>query len=106
MAHYCPLTQVALLKWANTFDTRHKADTLQDLRDGIILGQMLEQMLAPEFHSASLILTPQSDHDNRQNLETVYRGLARFLRTDNPLLAPSPSEFRAIAENPTDNALC
>ncbi|KAK4140904.1 uncharacterized protein C8A04DRAFT_39535 [Dichotomopilus funicola] len=106
MAQYSALTQAALLKWANTFDTRHKAETLQDLRDGIILGQILEQMLSPEFHSSSLVLTPQSEHDHRQNLETVYRGLARFLRSDNPLLAPSPSEFRAIAENPTDNALC
>ncbi|KAG7285329.1 hypothetical protein NEMBOFW57_009951 [Staphylotrichum longicolle] len=106
MAQYSSLTQVALLKWANTFETRRKADTLQDLRDGIILGQILEQMLTPEFHCSSLTLNPQSDHDNRQNLEIVYRGLARFLRTDNPLLAPSPSEFRAIAENPTDNALC
>ncbi|KAH6851029.1 hypothetical protein B0I37DRAFT_373030 [Chaetomium sp. MPI-CAGE-AT-0009] len=106
MTQYSPLTQAALLKWANTFETPHKAETLQDLRDGIILGHILEQMLAPEFHTSSLVLTPQSDHDNRQNLETVYRGLARFLRTDNPLLAPSPSEFRAIAENPTDNALC
>lgn len=106
MAQYSALTQAALLKWANTFDTRHKADSLQDLRDGIILGQILEQMLSPEFHSSSLVLTPQSEHDHRQNLETVYRGLARFLRSDNPLLAPSPSEFRAIAENPTDNALC
>ncbi|KAK4118719.1 hypothetical protein N657DRAFT_659461 [Parathielavia appendiculata] len=106
MTQYSPLTQVALLKWANTFGTRRKAETLQDLRDGIIFGQILEQMLAPEFHSSSLILNPQSEDDNRQNLETVYRGLATFLRTDNPLLAPSPSEFRAIAENPTDNALC
>lgn len=106
MAQYTSLTQVALLKWANTFETRRKADTLQDLRDGIILGQILEQMLTPEFHCSSLTLNPQSDHDSRQNLEIVYRGLARFLRTDNPLLAPSPSEFRAIAENPTDNALC
>ncbi|KAK4240270.1 hypothetical protein C8A03DRAFT_31658 [Achaetomium macrosporum] len=103
---YGPLAQVALLRWVNSFETRRKAETLQDLRDGIILGQILEQMLAPEFHSSALILNPTSDHDNRQNLETVYRGLAGFLRTDNPLLAPSPSEFRAIAENPTDNALC
>ncbi|KAL2265348.1 hypothetical protein VTJ83DRAFT_6448 [Remersonia thermophila] len=104
--HYSQATQAALLKWASTFDTRHKAETLQDFRDGIIYGQILEQMLAPEFSTSSLILSPQTDHDFRQNLETVYRGLARFLRTDNPLLAPSPSEFRAIAENPTDNALC
>lgn len=79
---------------------------MQDLRDGIILGQILEKMLAPEFQSSSLIQAPRSESDKKQNLETVYRGLARFLRTDNPLLAPSPSEFRAIAENPDDNALC
>ncbi|SPQ27705.1 2abc8d43-7c5f-4e37-bf70-584a837a8689 [Thermothielavioides terrestris] len=106
MTQYGPLTQAALLKWVNSFETRRKAETLQDLRDGIILGQILEQMLAPEFHSSRLVQNPTSEHDSRQNLETVYRGLARFLRTDNPLLAPSPSEFRAIAENPTDNALC
>ncbi|VBB77157.1 Putative protein of unknown function [Podospora comata] len=106
MAQHSPHTQTALLKWVNTFDTRRKAGSLQDLRDGIILGQILEKMLAPEFQSSSLIQVPRSESDKKQNLETVYRGLARFLRTDNPLLAPSPSEFRAIAENPDDNALC
>jgi protein HOOK3 len=106
MTPYTHLTQAALLKWVNTFDTRRKASTLQDLRDGIVLGQVLEQMLAPEFHSSSLIQNPATDEESKQNLETVYRGLARFLRTDNPLLAPSPSEFRAIAENPDDNAIC
>ncbi|KAK4178690.1 hypothetical protein QBC36DRAFT_344386 [Triangularia setosa] len=106
MTQHSPLTQTALLKWVNTFDTRRKAGSLQDLRDGIILGQILEKMLAPEFQSSSLIQAPRSESDKKQNLETVYRGLARFLRTDNPLLAPSPSEFRAIAENPDDNAIC
>jgi protein HOOK3 len=103
---YSPVTQAALLKWVGTFETRRKAETLRDLRDGIILGQILEQMLAPEFHCSSLNLNPTSDDESRQNLETVYRGLARFLRTDNPFLAPSPSEFRAIAEHPSDNAMC
>lgn len=106
MTQYGSLTQAALLKWVNTFDTRRKAAAIQDLRDGIILGQILEQMLAPEFHSSSLIQNPLSDDDRKQNLETVYRGLARFLRADNPHLAPSPSEFRAIAEKPDDNAIC
>ncbi|KAK4186035.1 hypothetical protein QBC35DRAFT_502272 [Podospora australis] len=106
MTQHSPLAQAALLKWVNTFETRRKAVTLQDLRDGIILGQVLEKMLAPEFHSSSLVPNPQSDADKKQNLETVYRGLAGFLRTDNAVLAPSPSEFRAIAENPSDNAMC
>ena len=106
MTQYNSLTQSALLKWVNTFDTRRKADTLRDLQDGIILGQILEQMLGPEFQISSLIPAPATREENKQNLETVYRGLARFLRADNPVLAPSPSEFRAIAENPDDNSLC
>ena len=106
MTQFGAVTQAALLRWLNTFDTRRKAATLADLQDGIVLGQTLEQMLAPQFQSSSLIQHPSSREENRQNLETVYRGLASFLRTDNPALAPSPSEFRAIAENPDDNAIC
>lgn len=79
---------------------------MYDLEDGVVLGQILEQMLAPEFKSSSLIQNPSSREENKKNLETVYRGLATFLRTDNPVLAPSPSKFRAIAENPDENALC
>ncbi|KAK3321419.1 hypothetical protein B0T19DRAFT_265460 [Cercophora scortea] len=106
MALYSPSTQAALLKWVNSFDTTRKADVLEDLQDGIILGQVLEQMLSPEFSSAELIQNPSTWEENKQNLETLYRGLVKFLRTDNPVLAPSPSQFRAIAENPDENALC
>lgn len=106
MTQYNSLTQSALLKWVNTFDTQRKAASLRDLQDGVILAQILEQMLAPEFQSSSIIQNPTTREENKQNLETVYRGLARFLRADNPVLAPSPSEFRAIAENPDDNHLC
>lgn len=106
MAQFSHATQAALLRWINTFDTRRKASTLADLQDGILLGQALEQMLAPEFQSSSLIQHPSTRDENRQNLEMVYRGLASFLRSDNPVLAPSPSEFRAIAENPDDDAMC
>lgn len=106
MAQFSHATQAALLRWINTFDTRRKASTLADLQDGILLGQALEQMLAPEFQSSSLIQHPSTRDENQQNLEMVYRGLASFLRSDNPVLAPSPSEFRAIAENPDDDAMC
>ncbi|KAK1830737.1 protein hook [Podospora conica] len=106
MAQFSHSTQAALLRWINTFDTRRKASTLADLQDGILLGQALEQMLSPEFQSSSLIQHPSTSDENRQNLEMVYRGLASFLRSDNPVLAPSPSEFRAIAENPDDDAMC
>jgi len=106
MTQFTTSEQDALLRWINTFDTKRKAASLVDLQDGIILGQTLEQMLGQEFQSSSLIQHPSSREDNRQNLEIVYRGLASFLRGDNPYLAPSPSEFRAIAENPDDHAMC
>ncbi|KAK5658605.1 hypothetical protein OQA88_1998 [Cercophora sp. LCS_1] len=106
MTQFTTSTQAALLRWINTFETRRRAATLADLQDGIVLGQALEQMLMPQFQSSSLIQSPASREENKQNLETVYRGLASFLRDDNPHLAPSPSEFRAIAENPDDNAMC
>ncbi|KAK0708967.1 hypothetical protein B0T26DRAFT_784484 [Lasiosphaeria miniovina] len=106
MTQYSSQTQTALLRWVNTFDTRRKAATLQDLQDGVVLGQILEQMLAPEFNSSSLAQHPSTLEENKQNLETVYRGLASFLRDDIPALAPSPSKFRAITENPDDNKMC
>ncbi|KAK3943568.1 protein hook [Diplogelasinospora grovesii] len=107
MTQFTPAAQAALLKWVNTFDTKRRVETVEDLRDGLILGQILEQILgAAEFHSSSLIQSPSSWTEKKQNLETVYRGLARFLRHDNPFLAPSPSEFRAMAENPDENGIC
>ncbi|KAK4216198.1 hypothetical protein QBC37DRAFT_101458 [Rhypophila decipiens] len=106
MIQYSSKTQSALLKWVDSFATQKKAKSLRDLQDGVILGQMLEQMLEKEFQSSSLIQNPTTREENKQNLETVYRGLARFLRAEDAHLAPSPSEFRAIAENPDDNNLC
>jgi len=106
MTQFTTSEQAALLRWLNTFDNRRKATSLADLQDGTILGQTLEQMLGPQFLGSSLIQHPSSRDENKQNLETVYRGLASFLRDDNPYLAPSPSEFRAIAKNPDDNAMC
>jgi protein HOOK3 len=106
MTQFTTSEQAALLRWLNTFENRRKATSLADLQDGIILGQTLEQMLGSQFQSSSLIPNPSSRDENKQNLDTVYRGLASFLREDNPYLALSPSEFRTIAENPDDNAMC
>ncbi|KAK1754338.1 protein hook [Echria macrotheca] len=106
MTQFSSSTQAALLRWINTFDTRRKAASLADLQDGVVLGQALEQMLAPEFQSSSLLQHPTTHEENKQNLEMVYRGLASFLRSDNPFLAPSPSEFRAMVEHPDDNSIC
>ncbi|KAK3997141.1 protein hook [Cladorrhinum sp. PSN332] len=120
MTPYSLRTQAAILKWVNTFDTPRKAGTLQDLRDGVILAQILEKMMGPLFNNEGFLLDPRSaedekkkltwnprnDDDGRKNLKIVHDELSSFLRIDNPLLALTPSEFRAIAENPSDNALC
>ncbi|KAK4228404.1 hypothetical protein QBC38DRAFT_362050 [Podospora fimiseda] len=120
MAPYGLRTQGAILKWVSTFDTPRKAGTLQDLRDGVVLAQILEKMLGPLFNSDGFLLDPRSaedekkkliwnprtDDEARNNLKIVHDELTSFLRDDNPLLALTPSEFRAIAENPNDNALC
>jgi protein HOOK3 len=98
--------QVALLKWVNTFDgLDRKAQSLDDLTDGIILAQVLA-ILNPDFDRAALKPHATSWLDKKRNLETVYRALAQFLRQENPYLAPSPNQFRGIIDNPDANGMC
>ena len=108
------------MKWVNTFDTSRKAGTLQDLRDGVILAQVLDKMLGPLFTSDGLLIdprsaedekkklvwNPRSDDEGKNNLKIVHDELTGFLRIDNPLLALTPSEFRTIIGNLHENALC
>lgn len=105
MTQYSLAKQAALLKWINTFKTSRRAATLKDLQDGLMLGDILEDMTG-DFASSSLIRTPSSPEDNKTNLETVSRGLAAFMRNDVPQYAPPPSKLRAILETPDDNAIC
>lgn len=98
--------QVALLKWVNTFEgLDRRADSLDDLKDGVILAQVL-QILNPDFNRSSLNANATSWLEKKRNLETVYRSLAQFLRQENPYLAPSPNQFRTIVDNPDANGMC
>lgn len=98
--------QVALLKWVNTFEgLDRKAETLDDLTDGVILAQVLH-ILNPDFQSSSLNQNATSWLEKKRNLETVYRALAQFLRQENPYLAPSPNHFRSIIDNPDADGMC
>jgi protein HOOK3 len=98
--------QVALLKWVNTFEgLDRKAETLDDLTDGVILAQVLHT-LNPDFQSSSLNQNASSWLEKKRNLETVYRALAQFLRQENPYLAPSPNQFRRIIDNPDADGMC
>lgn len=96
----------ALLKWVNTFDgLDRRAETLDDLTDGVILAQVLH-ILNPDFQSSSVKSNATSRLEKKRNLETVYRALAQFLRQENPYLAPSPSQFRKIIDNPDADGMC
>lgn len=106
MTQYSLAKQAALLKWINTFKTSRRAATLKDLQDGLMLGDILEDMTSGDFSSSSLIRNPSSPEDNKANLETVSRGLAAFMRNDVPQYAPPPSKLRAILEHPDDIAIC
>lgn len=98
--------QVALLKWVNTFEgLDRKAETLDDLTDGVILAQVLH-ILNPDFQSSSHNQNATSWLEKKRNLETVYRALAQFLRQENPYLAPSPNHFRSIIDNPDADGMC
>lgn len=98
--------QVALLKWVNTFEgLDRKAESLDDLKDGVMLAQVL-QILNPDFNRSSLNANASSWLEKKRNLETVYRALAQFLRQENPYLAPSPNQFRTIVDNPDANGMC
>ncbi|KAK1772925.1 hypothetical protein QBC33DRAFT_33906 [Phialemonium atrogriseum] len=98
--------QAALLKWVNTFEgLDRRADSLDDLKDGVILGQVL-QILNSDFNRSSLNPNATSWLEKKRNLEIVYRSLAQFLRQENPYLAPSPNQFRTIVDNPDANGMC
>lgn len=103
-----PLTQAAqaaLLKWINTFPIEHPVRSLRELKDGVILSQVLKT-LDPEY-DASKIEEPDelSDHvwiTYKHNLQSVYKGLCRFQHRASPDCVPlqKRTNFQTVAENP------
>ena len=107
---YTPQERSTLLNWVKLHDLDNPPRSLDDLKDGLILGQVLEQILPPAsaFHRSSLISHPTTPADRRQNLDTIFRGLTQFMREDEEKVVtpPSPSQFRAIVDNLDDNNIC
>ncbi|KAH8899475.1 hypothetical protein GQ53DRAFT_758665 [Thozetella sp. PMI_491] len=106
--HYTPQERAALLVWINLYKLDNPPRSLDDLKDGLVLGQLLEQILPPSspFDRSSLNPNPKTEADTRQNLDIIFRALAQFMREDTPERAPSPSQFRAIVENLDGNNIC
>ncbi|KAG5930604.1 hypothetical protein E4U60_007017 [Claviceps pazoutovae] len=96
--------QHALLKAANrVFDLDQVVESLDDFTDGLLLGQILHE-LDPEFEPSHLETTQGTPKylTHKRNIQTIYKGLFRFIRRQVPELGCQAKKFdyHAVAENP------
>lgn len=100
---FSPAAQAALLKWVNTFPIDQPVEAMNDLADGIILSQVLHD-LDPSYDPSELDRNLGSSRwlTQKRNLQSVYKGLFRYMRREAPECVPLTrvADFRAIAENP------
>ncbi|KAG6042309.1 hypothetical protein E4U41_000053 [Claviceps citrina] len=104
MPIYSNGAQAALLKAANrVFDLDQVVESLDDLTNGLLLGQILHE-LDPEFEPSHLETTQGTPKylTHKRNIQTVYKGLFRFIRRQVPELGCQAKKFdyHAVAENP------
>ncbi|KAF7558623.1 hypothetical protein G7046_g5541 [Stylonectria norvegica] len=104
MPVYSASAQAALLKAVNrVFHLDRTADSLDELADGIILAYVLHE-LDSEFNPSDLDTTSGTSRylTNKRNIQTVYKGLFRFIRRQVPELGCQAKkvDYHAIAENP------
>ncbi|KAK5997365.1 hypothetical protein PT974_02721 [Cladobotryum mycophilum] len=104
MPVYSQRAQTALIKAVNrVFDLNRTAESLDELTNGITLAQILHE-LDPEFDPSHLEQNPGISRHlaNKRNIQTVYKGLFRFIRRQIPELGCQAKKFdyHAFAENP------
>jgi protein HOOK3 len=90
--------QAALLKWVNTFPLEISAESLEELTDGHVLGQVLKDM-DPQFDSSEMDSNtgPSSWLNKKRNLQVVCRGLARFIHRTHPEM-DALAKFHSLAD--------
>lgn len=90
------------------FSLDRKADSLEDLTNGILLANILHE-LDPEFDPSHLESNPATSRylTNKRNIQAVYKGLFRFIRRQIPELGCQAQKFdyHAVAENPEPQGL-
>lgn len=102
--------QSALLKWVNTFaDEGKSAESIDDLADGFVLGQVLHD-LDPTYDTTELVEASGGNSKwltHKRNLQSVYKGLFKYIRHEARDCVPLArvADFRAIAENPDADGL-
>lgn len=104
-----PAAQGALLKWVNTFaDEGQSAQSIDDLADGFVLGQVLHD-LDPTYDTSELDENVGSSKwlTQKRNLQSVYKGLFKYMRREARDCVPlaQVADFRAVAEKPDADGL-
>lgn len=104
-----PAAQGALLKWVNAFAAEGQAaQSIDDLADGFVLGQVLHD-LDPTYDTSELDENLGSSKwlTQKRNLTSVYKGLFKYMRREAPDCVPlaQAADFRAVAEKPDANGL-
>lgn len=104
-----PAAQGALLKWVNAFASEgQSAQSIDDLADGFVLGQVLHD-LDPTYDTSELDENLGSSKwlTQKRNLQSVYKGLFKYMRREAPECVPlaQVADFRAVAEKPDADGL-
>ncbi|CAI6097162.1 unnamed protein product [Clonostachys chloroleuca] len=96
--------QTALLNAVNRmFELGRTVHSLDELNNGVILGQILHE-LDQDFDPSNLETSQGTSKylTNKRNIQTIYKGLFRFIRRQIPELGCQAKkvDYHAIAENP------
>ncbi len=72
--------QAALLTWVNTFPLDRKVDRLEDLADGQVFAQMLQD-LDPEYNPTELEQNTGSSAwlTKKRNIQSVSKALTKYI---------------------------
>ncbi|KAF5542166.1 hook3 [Fusarium mexicanum] len=85
------------------FEPKRMVESVEDLIDGVTLGLILHQ-LDPSFDTSALETNSNTSRylTNKRNIQSIYKGLFRYIRRAVPELACQAKKFdyHTIAENP------
>ncbi|CAH0041585.1 unnamed protein product [Clonostachys solani] len=101
--------QAALLNAVNRmFELGRTVQSLDELNNGVILGQILHE-LDQDFDPSNLETSQGTSKylTNKRNIQTIYKGLFRFIRRQIPELGCQAKkvDYHAIAENPDSHGI-
>jgi protein HOOK3 len=90
------------------FELGRTVHSLDELNNGVILGQILHE-LDQDFDPSNLETSQGTSKylTNKRNIQTIYKGLFRFIRRQIPELGCQAKkvDYHAIAENPDSHGI-